>query len=172
MKPTTSAQPSPIRIQATQKNHEVYFTSTNTGGGLIDSEQTCCFPHTSNISNKYLAIFYVYDVNALLSVPIKSRAKEELLRSYKKIYSYLEARGFKPKLHKLDNETSTDVKEFITAQQAKYQYTPPGMHWSNAADKDVQTYKNHLTAGIASLPDDFPIAFWDRLTPQGDWSLN
>ena len=46
------------------------------------------------------------------------------------------------------------------------------MHRSNAADKGVQTYKNHLTAVIAILPDDFPIAFWDRLIPQGDWSLN
>ena len=78
-------------------------------------------------------------MNALLSVPIKSRAKEELLRTYNKIYSYLEARGFKQKLHKLDNETSADVEEFITAQQAKYKYTPPDMHRSNAAEKGVQT---------------------------------
>ena len=94
------------------------------------------------------------------------------VRAYKKIYSYLEARGLKPKLHKLDNETSADVEEFITAQQAKYQYAPPDIRWSNSAEKGFQTYKNHLTAGIARLPDDSPIAFWDRLTPQGDWSLN
>ena len=46
------------------------------------------------------------------------------------------------------------------------------MHWSNAAEKGVQTYNNHLTEGIASLLDEFPIAFWDHITPQGDWSLN
>ena len=149
----------PQQEPGNSKTHEVYFTATNAGNGLIYSDQTGRFPRTSNRSNKYLAISYVYDVNALLSFPIKSRAKEELLRAYKKIYSYLEARGFKPKLHKLDNETFTDVEEFITAQQAKYQYTPPDMHRSNAADKGVQIYKNHLTAGIASLPDESPIAF-------------
>ena len=46
------------------------------------------------------------------------------------------------------------------------------MHRSNTAEKGVQTYKNHLTAGVISLPDDFPITVWDCLTPQGDWSLN
>ena len=130
----------PQQEPGNSKTHEVYFTATNAGGGLVYSDQTGRFPCTSNRSNKYLAIFYVYNVKALLYVPIKSRAKEELLRAYKKIYSYLEARGFKLKLHKLDNETSTDVEEFITAQQAKYQYTPPDMHRSNAAERGVQTY--------------------------------
>ena len=110
----------PQQEPGNSKTQEVYFTATNAGNGLIYSYQTGRSPRTSNRSNKYLAIFYVYDVNALLSVPIKSRAKEELLRAYKKIYSYLEARGFKPKLNKLDNETSVDVEEFITAQQVKY----------------------------------------------------
>ena len=64
------------------KTHEVYFTATYVGNGLIYSNQTGRFPRTSNISNKYLAIFYVYDVNAVLSVHIKSRTKEELLRAY------------------------------------------------------------------------------------------
>ena len=89
-----------------------------------------------------------------------------------KIYSYLEARGFKPKLHKLDNKTSSNVEDFMTSQQAKYQYTPPDMHLSNAAEKGVQTHKSHVKARLASLPSDFPREFWDRLLPQANWSLN
>ena len=66
----------PQQEPGNSKTHEVYFTATNAGGGLVYSDQTGRFPRTSNRSNKYLAIFYVYNVNALLSVPIKSRAKE------------------------------------------------------------------------------------------------
>ena len=60
----------PQQEPGNSKTHEVYFTATNAGNGLIYSDQTDRFPRTSNRSNKYLAIFYVYNVNALLSVPI------------------------------------------------------------------------------------------------------
>ena len=66
----------PQQEPGNSKTHEVYFTATEAGGGLVYSDQTGRVPRTSNRSNKYLAIFYVYDANALLSVPIKSRAKE------------------------------------------------------------------------------------------------
>ena len=66
----------PHREPGNSKTNEVYFTATNAGNGLIYSDQAGRFPRTSNRSNKYLAIFYVYDVNAVLSVPIKIRAKE------------------------------------------------------------------------------------------------
>ena len=65
----------PQQDPGNSKTHEVYFTATNVGNGLIYSEQTVRFPHTFNRPNNYLAIFYVYDVNAVLSVPIKSRSK-------------------------------------------------------------------------------------------------
>ena len=51
------------------------------------------------------------------------------------IYCYLEVRGYKPKIHKLDNETSKDIEAFIREQQATLQYTPPDMHHSNPAKK-------------------------------------
>ena len=47
------------------------------------------------------------------SVPIKNRLKEELLRAYRETYEWLTLRGFKPLLHKMDNETSHEVKNFI-----------------------------------------------------------
>ena len=53
------------------KTHEVYFTATEAGRGLIYSDQTGKFPWTSNQGYKYLAIFYIYDSNAVLSVQSK-----------------------------------------------------------------------------------------------------
>ena len=41
------------------KTHQVYFTATEAGEGLIYSDQTRKFPRTSNQGHKYLAIFYI-----------------------------------------------------------------------------------------------------------------
>ncbi len=90
--------------------------------GVISSNQTGRFPITSNRGNAYAIVFYVYDANYICSVPIKSRSKEELLRAYRKTYEWLSMRGFKPLLHKMDNETSHQVEKFIRAQQTRLQY--------------------------------------------------
>ena len=66
---------------------------------------------------KYICIFYIYDANFIKSVALKSRKKEEFMRAYNEAYLFCQQRGFTPKLHTLDNETSKDVEEFIASQQ-------------------------------------------------------
>eukprot|EP00957_Ditylum_brightwellii_P019003 1430359-Ditylum_brightwellii.AAC.1 len=46
------------------------------------------------------------------------------------------------------------------------------MHRTNAAEKAIQTRKNHFLAGLASLPAEFPINFWCSLIPQANITLN
>jgi hypothetical protein len=67
---------------------------------------------------------------------------------------------------------SRDLMEWIDAQQTEVQFTPLEMHWTNAAEKAVQTWKNHFLAGLASLQDEFPIAHWCCLIPQANLMLN
>ncbi len=80
---------------------------------------------TSNQENAYVTLFYFYNANAIWSVPIKNRSKEELLRAVTEVYACLTAQGYRPLLHKMDNETSHDVKAFIALEQVKLQYCPP-----------------------------------------------
>ena len=51
-------------------------------------------------------------------------------------------------------------------ENINYQLVPPKTHQSNAAERGVQTYKNHLKAGLASVDPTFPVKEWDRLIPQ------
>jgi hypothetical protein len=139
---------------------------------LVFSNQTGCFPITSNRGHKYLVIFYIYDANFIASVSIKNQTKQELLRAYQITYKYLSSCKFKPCLHKMDNETSKDVKDFIQSQQTTLQYTPPDIHCKNSAKQAICTWKNHFTAGITSLPKSFPIANWCCLTNQGNYTIN
>ena len=77
-----------------------------------------------------------------------------------------------PQLHKMDNEMSKDVEDFISIQQIGKQYTPPDMHRKNPADQSIQTYKSCIKSTFASLPPTFLITYWCRLIPQVDFSIN
>ena len=46
------------------------------------------------------------------------------------------------------------------------------MHRRNAAERAIQTWKNHFLAGIATLDPNFPIQEWDRLLPQCGITIN
>ena len=122
----------------------------------IASDETGAFPRVSNRCQKYISVFYVYDVNFVKEVPVKSRHRQELPRAYKEIYKWCTVRGFKPQLQKMDNETSRDVEEFIESQKENVQYAAPGSHCPSA-EKVVQTYKACFKSTTASLPDKFPV---------------
>jgi hypothetical protein len=117
-------------------------------------------------------VCYVYDGNYIEAIPIKNRSEGEFKRAYEYIYEMCTTKGYKPTLHKLDNESSRDLKEWISEQQTKLQFTPPDMHRTNAAEKAIQTWKNHFLSGLASLPAEFPIAHWCQLIPQANITLN
>jgi hypothetical protein len=72
----------------------------------------------------------------------------------------------------MNNKTSKDVEDFIQSQQITLQYTPPDIHSTNSTKQAIRTWKNHFTAGIASLPKSFPIANWFCLTNQWDYTIN
>ena len=102
---------------------------------------------------------------------MKSRHRQELLTAYESIYRWCTVRGFKPRLQRLDNETSQDVEDVIQSQNADVQYSAPGSHCP-PAEKAVQTYKSCFKSVTASLPNKFPIGYWCRLCEQVDISVN
>ena len=95
-----------------KKTKYVFMTSL-LADSFICSDQTGAYSRTSSRGNTYICVFYVYDANRILGVPLKSRHSSELLKAYQKIYKWCESRGFSPTLHRMDNETSTEVEEFI-----------------------------------------------------------
>ena len=165
------AMATPSQVDGNIATHFV-FMSTADSKGLVCSDQTGMFPRISNKGMKYVCIFYIYDANYIKSVPIKSREKKELLRAYQEVYAFCQQRGFAPKLHKLDNETSKEVEAFVASQQAEIQYTPPDMHRTNPAERAIQTWKSCKKSSLASVPNDFPLALWCRMCAQVDLSVN
>ena len=59
------------------------------------------------------------------------------MRAYQEVCKWCEARGVKSQLHKMDNETSKEVEDFIVGQQkATVQCTAPDRH-CHPAEKAV-----------------------------------
>ena len=54
-------------------NHD--FTTIHEIEGKLSSNQTGCFPITSNRGNAYIVVFYVYDANYICLVPIKTNQR-------------------------------------------------------------------------------------------------
>ena len=117
-------------------------------------------------------MFYIYDPKYIKGVALKIRRKEELLQAYQEVYSFCEIRGFKSKLHTMDNETSKYVEDFIASQNTQQQHTPPELHRTNPAERALQTYKSCVKSTMASLPPTFPITYWCRLLPQIYFRVN
>ena len=127
-------------------------------------------PSTSG--NKYIFILYHYDTNSIHARAIPSRTKQQLLAAYKSITQDLTKRGFKPRLHTLDNEISDMMKDYMDEQDITYQLTPAGLHRRNLAERAIQTFKNHFIAGLCSTHPDFPLILWDYLLAQALLTLN
>ena len=73
------------------------------------------FPVLSYRGHQYIFLAYVYDVNAILVRPMKSRTATSIQSAFTDIYDYLKKRNLSPKLHVMDKECFKDIKHFVAA---------------------------------------------------------
>jgi hypothetical protein len=141
--------------------------------GQIYTDQTGRFVVVpSSNGNNYVLILYDYDSNATITEPMQSRPGANILDAYKTAPLQLCNAGLRPQLHRLDNECSIVLKQFLRDKAIDFQLVPPGIHRRNAAERAIRTFKNHFIAGPSSVDKDFQLHLWDRLRPQAGLTLN
>ena len=96
-------------------------------------------------------IFYDYDSSAILTEPLKSRSKAELLRAFTKCLQHLSSQGLRPALHIIDKECPKDLKNYIRNAGATLQLATPNMHQTNAAKKAIDVWKCYFMAGLSTV---------------------
>ena len=89
-----------------------------------------------------------------------------------KMLEKLKTGGFVPKLHILDNECSELLKSAFQKHKITFQLVPPHQKHRNAAERAIQTFKNHFITCLCLLDPNFPLSEWDRLLCQCLISLN
>lgn len=140
--------------------------------GQIYTDQTGKFLLPGSSGATQLFVLYDYDSNSIHAEPMRNKTSAEIVLSYGKVYNRLLNVGLKPQLHRLDNECSTELKEFMAEKDVQIQLVPPGVHRANAAERAIRTLKNHFLAGLATTDPEFQFHLWDRLLPQCIITLN
>jgi hypothetical protein len=140
--------------------------------GHMYTNLTGRFPKTSIRGYKYILVLYDYDGNSIQAEPMKNRSDAEVIRAYARIYDELTAKGLTPKIQTMDNEASTALKHLLHSKYIKFQLVPPHIHRQNAAERAVQTFKNHFISMLCSTDTQFPIHLWDGLIPHAVITLN
>ena len=165
---------SPSPLENGLSTHAMYASTIcyNEPTGKLYTDLTRRFPVQSSRGYKYILVAYNFDSNSIHVQPLKSRHDNDTIKAYEEIYAKLTSRGLKPKLHWLDIEASNALKMFITKEQTQYQLTPPHIHRHNAAERAIQTFKNHTIRGLCSVDKNFPLHLWCCLLDQAELTLN
>ena len=83
-----------------------------------------------------------------------------------------ETAGVPPTTSVLYNEFSKDMQSTFQKENVTFHLVPPHNHRANAAERAIQTFKNHFIAGLSGIDPHFPISQWDRLLEQATLTLN
>jgi hypothetical protein len=169
----TSLDVSPSREPNNIRTNAVFATVlASTDLRKSYSDQTGRFPVQSSRGHNYVMILYDYDSNAILSKPMKTRQGSEIAKTWTSLFSQLQLNGYAPELHIVDNECSDALKTAFRKYNVDFQRVPPHVHRRNAAERAIQTWKNHFCSGLATCDPKFPLTEWDLLMPQAEITLN
>jgi len=130
------------------------------------------YPIPSSTGSNYILVVYSYDSNAILTEPMKSRNKGDILKAYRKIHTQLVIQGLKPRLQMLDNKTSAILFAYLQKNKIVVQLAPPHMHRRNLAERAIRTFKEHFISIRAGCDPRFPKNLWDQLIAQAIITLN
>ncbi|NCG02080.1 MAG: hypothetical protein GWP22_01255, partial [Actinomycetales bacterium] len=154
-------------------NHVFCFAAlADRHGKTLYIDGTGTFPFQSLDGNQAMLVFYEYTSNAILVEPIPNFESASIVNAFSRQFKYLEDKGFKPTFNVLDNQASKAIKSFLEEQNSKYQFVEPYNHRVNAAERAIQTFKNHFISGLCTTDRDFPTQLWDQLIPQAQDTLN
>ena len=161
----------PAKAHEDRRTH-VVLAAVHSVEGLVYSDQTGAFPEVSVSGYKHILVVYEYDSNYIFVEPMKSKTAAAHVLAFEAVLKRLKTASLKPVLHRLDNECSALLKDFMADESIAYELTPAGMHRRNAAERAIRTFKNHFIAGLASCDPNFPLNLWDRLLDQAERTLN
>ena len=102
----------------------------------------------------------------------KKIKNETTVAAFKTNIEYFKKRNFKPVFNIIDNVATKAVKSYLEDEGIKMQLVEPHNHRSNAAERAIQTFKNHTIAGLCTCDEDFPSVLWCKLIKQAQDTLN
>lgn len=116
--------PEALTAELTHSCYAATIPASHTG--QIYTNQTGRFHKPASSGVTQMFILYDYNSNSIHAVAMKTKTAEDILQAYYEIvYKQLVKGGFKPKLHRLDNECSTLLHKFMEDHNITVQLVPP-----------------------------------------------
>jgi hypothetical protein len=122
--------------------------------------------------NQYYFVAYAYDPNYVFALPIHNLRDDTILKAFDNVFQELKMKGLKPTFNVTDNQAAQAIKTYLNKENTKWQFVEPNNHRVNAAERAIQTYKNHFISGLCTTDKDWPLQLWDTLTQQALITLN
>ena len=98
-------------------------------------------------------IVYHYESNAILGLTISGFDDNTVFAAYKTQFKFLESKGYKIKLNVMDNQCTKQIKKILTCERMLVE---PHNHRINAAERAIQTFKDHFISALATTDSEFP----------------
>jgi polyhydroxyalkanoate synthesis regulator phasin len=140
--------------------------------GTMYTDATGALPVVTLEGHQYYFVAYAYDPNYIFAIPMRNVKDESILKAFDNVFQELKEKGFKPEFNVMDNQATRPIKEYLKKENAKWQFVEPHNHRINAAERAIQTFKNHFISGLCSTDRDWPLQLWDQLTPKALITLN
>jgi hypothetical protein len=101
------------------------YTDCHCTTGMVYTDPTGKFLVPRVSGNQYVLVVYEYDINYIHAEPMIDRTGPSIISSYQRSIAFLQSRGFKTLLQRLDNESTGALQEFLDASDLDFQLAPP-----------------------------------------------
>jgi hypothetical protein len=142
---------------STDSNIFCFGAFTDKRSGIIYNNLTGSFPYMSLQGKVCFLVVYHYESNAILALPIPSLNDDTIFAAYKTQFEFLESKGHKIKLNVMDNQCTRQIKKNLTLKDCDLMLVEPHNHRVNAAERAIQTFKDHFISALATTDSEFPL---------------
>jgi hypothetical protein len=100
--------------------------------GVVYNDLKGKFPFMSIDGSVCFFVFNHYETNKILVKPSANVDDRSIFEAYKEVFETLEAKGYKPKMNVMDNQTTKYIKQFLTKKERTLQVVEAHNHGVNA----------------------------------------
>jgi hypothetical protein len=140
--------------------------------GTIYTDCTGNLPTRALDNQQLFFVAYHYDINYIFALPIQSTKGDDIIAAFRTIFDNLTRKGFAPTFNVTDNQAAAAIKKFVTSRDCAIQFVEPYNHRVNAAERAIQTFKNHFISGLCTTDISFPLQLWNHLAHQAEITCN
>lgn len=128
----------------------VFAAVADKNKGMLYTDATWALPVMVLSSKQYYYVPYDYNSNYTNARAVKDLKDETIGTAFNGVFEEIEQKWHKPTLNITDNQAVTPLKQYMASKDCRWKFVEPSNHRVNAAERAIQTFKNHIISGMCS----------------------